>query len=73
MSQSTTAAGWELHGSPTITYDAAKGDDQDMDLAGKTNAEIATAQGKSPDAIRMSWNRARQKLIERGLISPPGV
>jgi len=42
-------------------------------LAGKTNAEIADALEKSPDAIRMSWNRARKKLIERGLVAPPGV
>ena len=36
-------------------------------LSGNTNIEIAERLGKQPDAIRMTWNRARTKLIERGV------
>jgi RNA polymerase sigma factor (sigma-70 family) len=40
-------------------------------LSGKTNKEIAAGLGKSPDAVRMTWNRARQHLVERGLLEEP--
>ena len=39
-------------------------------LAGRTNQEIANELEKSPDAIRMTWNRAREKLVSRGLLHP---
>lgn len=31
-------------------------------LAGRTNREIGETLGKSPDAVRMLWNRAKDKL-----------
>jgi len=37
-------------------------------LAGRTNQEIADETGKTADAVRMTWNRAREKLVSRGLI-----
>ena len=37
-------------------------------LSGRTNQEIAESLNKSADAVRMTWNRARQRLIERGII-----
>jgi RNA polymerase sigma factor (sigma-70 family) len=37
-------------------------------LAGRTNVEIADALGKTPDAVRMAWGRARKKLEEKGLL-----
>jgi len=37
-------------------------------LAGRTNQEIADDTGKSADGVRMTWNRAREKLASRGLL-----
>lgn len=37
-------------------------------LAGRTNQEIGDALGKAPDAVRMIWNRAREKLVQRGIL-----
>ena len=37
-------------------------------LTGRTNREIAEGLGKSPDAVRMIWNRARERLVSRGVI-----
>jgi len=39
-------------------------------LAGRTNQEIADDTGKSADGVRMTWNRAREKLASRGLLKP---
>lgn len=39
-------------------------------LAGRTNQEIAEELGKSPDAVRMTWNRARDTLVQRGILKP---
>jgi RNA polymerase sigma factor (sigma-70 family) len=39
-------------------------------LAGRTNQEIADDLGKQPDAVRMTWNRARDKLVQRGILKP---
>lgn len=35
-------------------------------LAGRTNREIAAELDKSPDAVRMVWNRTRERLIREG-------
>ena len=35
-------------------------------LAGRTNKEIGEKLGKSADAVRMIWNRAREKLADSG-------
>ena len=40
-------------------------------LAGKTNREIAKALEKTPDAVRMTWNRARDKLVREGILKEP--
>jgi RNA polymerase sigma factor (sigma-70 family) len=40
-------------------------------LAGRTNQDIGERVGKSPDAVRMLWNRAREKLVERGVLERP--
>jgi len=37
-------------------------------LEGRGYAEIAHKLGKQPDAVRMMWNRARRKLIDRGVL-----
>lgn len=39
-------------------------------LAGRSNAEIADQLGKSPDGIRMTWNRARKRLVDKGILQP---
>jgi RNA polymerase sigma factor (sigma-70 family) len=39
-------------------------------LAGRTNKEVANDLGKTPDAVRMTWNRAREKLVQRGILEP---
>lgn len=43
-------------------------------LAGRTNAEVAAELGTTADAIRMKWNRARDRLMRAGQIAdlPPG-
>jgi RNA polymerase sigma factor (sigma-70 family) len=41
-------------------------------LAGRTNQEIAEELGKSADAVRMTWNRAREKLVAQGILRGPG-
>jgi RNA polymerase sigma factor (sigma-70 family) len=41
-------------------------------LAGRTNQEIADDLGKTADAVRMTWNRAREKLVAQGILSAPG-
>jgi RNA polymerase sigma factor (sigma-70 family) len=41
-------------------------------LAGRGYAEIAGELGKSPDAVRMAWNRARERLVAGGILRPPG-
>lgn len=40
-------------------------------LAGRGYAEIAGELDKSPDAIRMAWNRARDRLVAQGVLKPP--
>ncbi|MHC4471807.1 MAG: RNA polymerase sigma factor [Planctomycetota bacterium] len=40
-------------------------------LIGKTNKEIGEALGKTADAVRMEWNRARQHLVSRGILDDP--
>jgi DNA-directed RNA polymerase specialized sigma24 family protein len=42
-------------------------------LAGRTNAEIAAELGTTADAVRMKWNRARERLVRAGEIAdePP--
>lgn len=42
-------------------------------LQGQTNAEIAQQLGKNGDAVRMIWNRARERVIRLGLVSRPGA
>jgi len=37
-------------------------------LEGRTNKEIAGRLGKSPDAVRMAWNRARHELVAKGVL-----
>ena len=37
-------------------------------LEGRTNKEIAERLGKTPDAVRMSWNRAREQLVAKGVL-----
>jgi len=37
-------------------------------LAGRTYAEIAAELGKTADAVRMTWNRARARLESRGVL-----
>jgi DNA-directed RNA polymerase specialized sigma24 family protein len=37
-------------------------------LAGRNYREIAEKLGKTPDGVRMAWNRAREKLVRRGVI-----
>ena len=37
-------------------------------LEGRTNKEIAEKMGKSPDAVRMAWNRARENLVAKGVL-----
>ena len=41
-------------------------------LAGRTNQEIADDLGKTPDAVRMTWNRARDKLVAQGILGRRG-
>ena len=41
-------------------------------IGGRTNAEIAEELDKSPDAVRMTWNRARDRLVQRGIVDGPG-
>ncbi len=41
-------------------------------LAGRGYAEIAGDLGKSADAVRMAWNRARDRLVAQGILKPPG-
>jgi RNA polymerase sigma factor (sigma-70 family) len=40
-------------------------------LAGRTNNEIADDLGKTSDAVRMTWNRARDKLVAQGILRAP--
>lgn len=40
-------------------------------LAGRTNQEIADELGKTPDAVRMAWNRARERLVAQGILRGP--
>ena len=37
-------------------------------LLGRTNAEMAKELGRTPDAVRMIWFRARERLARRGII-----
>jgi len=39
-------------------------------LSGRSNQEIADEIGKTADGVRMAWNRAREKLVSRGLLGP---
>lgn len=39
-------------------------------LSGRGYAEIAGELGKSPDAVRMAWKRARECLIAQGVLKP---
>jgi RNA polymerase sigma factor (sigma-70 family) len=41
-------------------------------LAGRTNQEIADDLGKTPDAVRMTWKRARDKLVAQGILGRRG-
>lgn len=38
-------------------------------LAGRTNEEIAAELGTTADAVRMRWNRARDRLVRAGRIA----
>ena len=37
-------------------------------LLGRTNQEIARDLGTTADAVRMIWNRSRQRLVNRGIL-----
>ncbi|MHC4959336.1 MAG: RNA polymerase sigma factor [Planctomycetota bacterium] len=37
-------------------------------LLGRTFGEIATDLDKTPDAVRMIWNRSRDRMVERGIV-----
>lgn len=41
-------------------------------LMGRTDREIAEDIGKSPDAVRMIWRRARQRLVNRRILRQAG-
>jgi len=41
-------------------------------LSGRGYAEIGGELGKSPDAIRMTWNRARDRLVAQGILKSAG-
>jgi DNA-directed RNA polymerase specialized sigma24 family protein len=40
-------------------------------IAGRSNVEIAAQLGKTPDAVRMIWVRARAKLVRDGVLEEP--
>jgi len=40
-------------------------------LRGLSYIEIANDLGKTPDGVRMLWKRARDRLVERGIIEAP--
>ena len=40
-------------------------------IAGRSNVEIAAKLGKTPDAVRMTWARARAKLVRDGVLEEP--
>lgn len=40
-------------------------------IAGRSHVEIAAKLGKTPDAVRMTWVRARAKLVQNGVLEEP--
>ena len=41
-------------------------------MLGRRNREIGEDLGKSADAVRMIWNRARERLLSMGILAAPG-
>ena len=40
-------------------------------MLGRTNREIGEDLGKRADAVRMIWNRARERLLNKGILTVP--
>ncbi|MHC4958185.1 MAG: RNA polymerase sigma factor [Planctomycetota bacterium] len=68
LTASMTARGSELRTRVVSELDDEERAIFEGRLLGKTNAEIAADLGKSPDGVRMTWNRARQRLTEIGIL-----
>ena len=67
-SPSVLAYAAEIHGLLTGELSEEERAIFDGRLEGRTNQEIAESLEKSPDAVRMIWNRARTRLTEHGVL-----
>ena len=72
LSASRTAHLDETKGRIQAALNAEEMDIFEGRILGRTNREIGEDLGKSADAVRMIWNRARERLLSMGILAAPG-